>query len=127
MKAAVVPASAKGAKPRCEVATCVLEYLCTEAVAYTLRTTPSAEVAAARLELLGLQIGKRLAERLTRDKGRFATDVEAVRFVCKEFWQEMAGHTANGLHRNKSNKGLFQVEDAHMRFLLHVSGAWKGF
>lgn len=97
-----------------------------------------------------MEIGKRLAERLTRfvrgrrsgggegtltasfffpsfflrtqrDKGRFPTDVETVRFLCKEFWQELNGKTADGLHRNKNNKGLFQVEDKNLRFLARIS------
>lgn len=97
-----------------------------------------------------MEIGKRLAERLTRfgldclvwvivllffffpffffqpfanarDKGRFPTDVECVRFLCKEFWQEINGKTADGLHRNKNNKGLFQVEDKNLRFLARIS------
>jgi hypothetical protein len=42
-----------------------------------------ADLVAARLEEVGMAIGRRLAERLTRDRGRFASDLETVRFLCK--------------------------------------------
>ncbi len=42
-----------------------------------------ADLVTARLEEVGAAIGRRLAERLTRDRGRFASDLETVRFLCK--------------------------------------------
>jgi hypothetical protein len=73
-----------------------------------------------RLSELGLQIGKRIAERLTRESSRrFATDLETVRFICKDFWSEINSKTADGLRTDKN--GTYEVEEKSFRFLRRIS------
>ena len=67
---------------RKECSASLLESLVNEIVAHTVRTAPP-DLVNARLEEVGAAIGRRLAERLTRDRGRFASDLESVRFLCK--------------------------------------------
>lgn len=104
---------------RREASVSALEALLNEAVALALRSSPSPDAASHRLDELGADIGRRLAERLTRDKGRFGSDLETVRFVCKDLWSDVFGKTADGLKTDK--KGTFQVEDKLFRLLLRVS------
>ena len=80
-----------------------------------------ADLVTTRLEEVGAAIGRRLAERLTRDRGRFASDLETVRFLCKEFWTELNGKSADGLRTDK--KGTFQVDEKSFRFLARISAA----
>ena len=62
---------------RKEVSLSLLEALSNEIVAHVLRVAPEQDVAQ-KLEDMGASVGRRLAERLTRDKGRFATDLEVL-------------------------------------------------
>lgn len=38
------------------------------------------------LESLGGRVGESLVERLSRDTARFRNELEAVVFICKQFW-----------------------------------------
>ena len=59
-----------------------VEFLANEMVADCL-ASQAPEAVAERLMGLGVEIGRKMAERMTRDKGRFASDLETVRFICK--------------------------------------------
>ena len=102
------------------VSASTVEFLANELVAYAGRTY-AAELVGAKLGELGEQVGRKMAERMTREKGRFASDLETVRFICKEFWTELSGKTADGLRTDK--KGTYQVEDKSFRFLKRLSAA----
>ena len=39
-----------------------------------------------RLECLGHRVGESLVERASRDTPRFKNELEAVVFMCKQFW-----------------------------------------
>ena len=86
---------------------------------------------------MGIDTGRRLAERLTREKGRLAGDLEVprflfffsslsslvflqiVKFICKDFWETITGKIANSLRTD--NKGTFQVEDESLKFIHRLS------
>ena len=39
-----------------------------------------------KLERVGFQVGVRVVERLTLEKPRFSDGLDAVKFICKDFW-----------------------------------------
>jgi len=53
-----------------------------------------------KLEQMGFQVGVRLAERLTADKPRFGDSLEAVKFVCKDFWTQVFKKQIDNLKTN---------------------------
>ena len=67
-----------------------VECLVIEMVADCL-ASQAPEAVAERLMGLGVEIGRKLAERMTRDKGRFASDLETVRFICKGGREDFLG------------------------------------
>ena len=83
------------------VSEAAMEFLLTEVLLYIESTCQNAnheedeaifaaEMAAAKLERMGYSVGYRLCERLAQNK-TFAGDthLEAVKFLCKEFWMEV--------------------------------------
>ena len=59
--------------------------------------TPSATQ---KLEHLGFNVGLRLAERYTKEKGRFYEPLEMIKFICKEFWLEIYKKQIDNLRTN---------------------------
>jgi len=37
----------------------------------------------------GFRVGRQLVERYTWDRPRIGTDLDAIKFICKEFWMEV--------------------------------------
>jgi len=119
MKASPSSTSSLGRVANREFATSTMEYLLAEIVAYCHRSTDGGEAMSRKLEEIGFDVGSRLSERLTRDRGRLTGETELIKFICKEFWQEFNGKTADGLKTD--NKGTFQVQ-SRLRLLSRLSG-----
>ena len=96
----------------------------------------SAERAAAKIERLGFDVGYRLCERLAQSKplgqglpppgsaaavaaggavDPAAMQLEAVKFLCKEFWTEVFRKQIDKLQTN--HRGVFVLKDHELRWL----------
>ena len=83
-------------------------------------------MAAAKLERMGYSVGFRLCERLAQNKtfgtsGKdpaqavAASQLEAVKFLCKEFWMEVFRKQIDKLQTN--HRGVFVLKDTELRWL----------
>ncbi|CAM8911628.1 unnamed protein product [Rhodiola kirilowii] len=77
------------------------------------------ELAARRIEAIGYQVGHQLSERYTMDRPRFADHLEAIKFICKDFWSELFKKQIDNLKTN--HRGTFVLQDNRFRWLTHVS------
>jgi len=86
----------------------------------------AAEMAAAKLERMGYSVGFRLCERLVQHKplstahqsqqeSSSAPQLEAVKFLCKEFWTEVFRKQIDKLQTN--HRGVFVLKDMELRWL----------
>eukprot|EP00545_Synedropsis_sp_CCMP1620_P010497 CAMPEP_0119031254 /NCGR_PEP_ID=MMETSP1176-20130426/41451_1 /TAXON_ID=265551 /ORGANISM="Synedropsis recta cf, Strain CCMP1620" /LENGTH=193 /DNA_ID=CAMNT_0006987645 /DNA_START=92 /DNA_END=673 /DNA_ORIENTATION=- len=87
----------------------------------------AAEMAASKLERMGYSVGFRLCERLAQNKtfggatGKdpaqavAASQLEAVKFLCKEFWMEVFRKQIDKLQTN--HRGVFVLKDMDLRWL----------
>ena len=82
------------------------------------------ERAAAKIESIGYQVGYRLCERLAQTKpsltmavtvGDADASLEAVKFLCKEFWIEVFGKQIDKLQTN--HRGIFVLKDNELLWL----------
>ncbi|EYU21841.1 hypothetical protein ABFS83_09G071000 [Erythranthe nasuta] len=77
------------------------------------------ELAAPRIESIGFQVGHRLTERYTMDRPRFTDHLEAIKFICKDFWSELFKKQIDNLKTN--HRGTFVLQDNRFRWLAHMS------
>eukprot|EP00804_Cyclotella_cryptica_P016104 CCRYP_004221-RA/>CCRYP_004221-RA protein AED:0.27 eAED:0.27 QI:0/0.5/0.33/1/0.5/0.33/3/187/147 len=86
----------------------------------------AAERSAARIERMGYDVGYRLCERLAQHRplwgrGRLRrsmdpkTQLEAVKFLCKEFWTEVFRKQIDKLQTN--HRGVFVLKDLELKWL----------
>ena len=86
----------------------------------------AAEMAAAKLERMGYSVGFRLCERLAQNKtfgtvvkdpsqAVAASQLEAVKFLCKEFWMEVFRKQIDKLQTN--HRGVFVLKDMELGWL----------
>ena len=121
-----------------------LEFLIAEIVHYAELSCPpegpteehsifACEMAAAKLERIGYSVGYRLCERLAQTKtfgaaagasnaskkdpaaAVAASQLEAVKFLCKEFWIEVFRKQIDKLQTN--HRGVFVLKDLELRWL----------
>lgn len=111
------------------VSEAAMEFLLTETLHYIESTCTSekeeeaiyaAELAAAKLERMGYSVGYRLCERLAQDK-TFGTDshLEAVKFLCKEFWTQVFRKQIDKLQTN--HRGVFVLKDFELVWLTRLA------
>ncbi|BBN00259.1 trafficking protein particle complex subunit 6 [Marchantia polymorpha subsp. ruderalis] len=87
---------------------------------YCMRLHPTKpELAARRIEAIGFQVGLQLAERYTKERPRFADHLEAIKFICKDFWAEVFKKQIDNLKTN--HRGVFVLQDNRFRWLTRVS------
>ncbi|XP_076949094.1 uncharacterized protein LOC143621619 [Bidens hawaiensis] len=104
-----------------EVSESCMDTLLTEIVSsYSTRFYANKpELAARRLEAIGYQVGHQLAERYTMDRPRFTDHLEAIKFICKDFWSELFKKQIDNLKTN--HRGTFMLQDNKFRWLSRVS------
>uniref|UniRef100_A0AC34QIC1 Trafficking protein particle complex subunit 6B n=1 Tax=Panagrolaimus sp. JU765 TaxID=591449 RepID=A0AC34QIC1_9BILA len=71
-----------------------------------LSMTSNAET---RLESLGFRVGYSLVEKLSKDLPRFTTELEMMKFICKEFWTKAFGKQVDNLRTN--HQDVYVVQD----------------
>lgn len=92
-----------------------------------------AENAAAKMERLGYDVGYRLIERLAQNKPMAPSSssspnkqtpamiqLEAVKFICKEFWTEVFRKQIDKLQTN--HRGVFVLRDMQFKWLKRLPG-----
>ncbi|VDN54753.1 unnamed protein product [Dracunculus medinensis] len=62
-----------------------------------------------RLEALGFRVGYILVEKVTKDIPRLLTELDKVKFICKEFWTAAFGKQVDNLRTN--HQGVYVVQD----------------
>ncbi|KAK4524984.1 hypothetical protein GAYE_SCF07G2888 [Galdieria yellowstonensis] len=72
-----------------------------------------------RLESLGRDIGRRWLEKLAQDTPHLSTELDKVKFICKEFWTATFQKQIDNLKTN--NKGTYVLSDKIFKRLVHVS------
>ncbi|KAI0488847.1 hypothetical protein KFK09_028686 [Dendrobium nobile] len=77
------------------------------------------ELAARRIEAIGYQVGHQLVERYTMDCPRFTDHLEAIKFICKEFWSELFKKQIDNLKTN--HRGTFVLQDNMFRWIARIS------
>ncbi|KAK4746164.1 hypothetical protein SAY87_012476 [Trapa incisa] len=77
------------------------------------------ELAARRIEAIGYQVGHQLSERYTMERPRFSDHLEAIKFICKDFWSEIFKKQIDNLKTN--HRGTFVLQDNHFRWLSRMS------
>ncbi|XP_047339166.1 trafficking protein particle complex subunit 6b [Impatiens glandulifera] len=104
-----------------EVSETCVESLLTEIVSmYSNRFYANKpDLAARRIEAIGYQVGHQLSERYTMERPRFSDHLEAIKFICKDFWSELFKKQIDNLKTN--HKGTFVLQDNKFRWLTRVS------
>lgn len=69
----------------------------------------------AAIESIGLQVGRQLAERLTRDRPPMLDQLDKIKFVCKDFWTELFRKNVDNLRTN--HRGTYVLRDTQFRWL----------
>ncbi|PIO74947.1 transport protein particle component, Bet3 [Teladorsagia circumcincta] len=64
---------------------------------------------ATQLESMGYRVGYVMAERVSKDAPKLLTELEVVKFICKEFWSAMFGKQVDNLRTN--HQGVYVVQD----------------
>ncbi|XP_020267603.1 trafficking protein particle complex subunit 6B [Asparagus officinalis] len=77
------------------------------------------DLAARRIESIGFQLGHQLSDRYTMERPRFTDHLEAIKFICKDFWFELFKKQIDNLKTN--HRGTFVLQDNRFRWLSHVS------
>ncbi|KAL3205432.1 hypothetical protein MRX96_011317 [Rhipicephalus microplus] len=72
-----------------------------------------------KLEQIGFSTGYRLVERLTKDWPRFKTELDVIKFICKEFWSAVYKKQIDNLRTN--HHGVYVLHDNKFRFLTQMS------
>ena len=67
---------------------------------------------------------KRRLRRYARDKPRFGEHLEAIKFLCKEFWSEVFKKQVDNLKTNY--RGVYVLTDNRFRWLHRFAGAPPG-
>lgn len=62
-----------------------------------------------RLEALGYRVGFVLVEKIAKDLPRLITELERMKFLCKEFWTAVFGRQVDNLRTN--HQGIYVVQD----------------
>ncbi|KAL5534808.1 hypothetical protein ACEPAG_1272 [Sanghuangporus baumii] len=72
-----------------------------------------------RLEAIGLHVGANIAERLCRDRPRFAETLDAVKFICKDVWSTCWDKQVDNLRTN--HRGVYVLQDNQFKPISRIS------
>ncbi|KAL4958827.1 transport protein particle component-domain-containing protein [Aspergillus stella-maris] len=82
------------------------------------------ETAFFRLESLGYRVGQGLAERFSRDRPRFADNLDVIKFLCKDLWTTLFKKQIDNLKTN--HRGVYVLTDNSFRPFARMSMAVRG-
>eukprot|EP00003_Mantamonas_plastica_P020056 TRINITY_DN3246_c0_g1_i1.p1 TRINITY_DN3246_c0_g1~~TRINITY_DN3246_c0_g1_i1.p1 ORF type:complete len:191 (+),score=43.64 TRINITY_DN3246_c0_g1_i1:34-573(+) len=92
-----------------QVASGCIDFLVMEMVATMLRNNTEVDAAFIKLEKMGFTVGQRLIERLSTNRGSFQDDLDVMKFICKDLWNEVYQKNVDNLRTN--HKGTFVLRD----------------
>ncbi|KAI8812403.1 NO signaling/Golgi transport ligand-binding domain-containing protein [Cladochytrium replicatum] len=72
-----------------------------------------------KLENMGYRVGVSIVERITRDRPRFADNLDVVKFICKDFWVAIFKKQIDNLKTN--HRGVYVLTDNNFRWFLRMS------
>jgi hypothetical protein len=108
-----------------------LEYLHIEMVAQFLESSPPStpalapsdpnQAVALKLERVGFRVGQKIAERACVARPRFGSELDKIKFLCKEFWSLVFRKPqVDNLRTN--NRGTYVLTDNRFRLLSTIGG-----
>ncbi|EGD90209.2 hypothetical protein H112_02681 [Trichophyton rubrum D6] len=72
-----------------------------------------------RLESLGYRVGLGLGERFSRDRPRFADNLDVIKFLCKDLWTILFRKQVDNLKTN--HRGVYVLTDNAFRPFIRMS------
>lgn len=95
---------------------------------HTLPPSPINVKAYAVIEDMGFKVGQKLVERMAArpdfaSKAKISEPLDAIKFICKEFWTEVFKKAVSNLKAN--HKGTFVMKDASFPLLANLSTSTK--
>ncbi|XP_071833095.1 trafficking protein particle complex subunit 6b-like [Apostichopus japonicus] len=98
----------------------VFEFLHMEIVSYFEKQTEEDDnLIISKLEQMGCRVGQSLSERFTRDSPRFGSELDIIKFICKEFWVGTFKKQVDNLRTN--HLGVYVILDSRFKLLTHMS------
>lgn len=90
----------------------------------TQREGAAEERVRGRVEDLGFTVGSRFVERVAQQRVLSHEQLEVMKFICKDFWNESFGKPIDKLQTN--HRGVFVLKDENLRWIAGLSGAGTG-
>ncbi|EFO91717.1 hypothetical protein CRE_06084 [Caenorhabditis remanei] len=53
-----------------------------------------------KLESIGFRVGRQLVEKVSKEAPKLVTELEIVKFICKDFWSSVFGKQVDNLRTN---------------------------
>ncbi|KAF9296593.1 Trafficking protein particle complex subunit 33 [Linnemannia elongata] len=72
-----------------------------------------------KLEMIGFRVGERLIEKISKDRLRFADNLDVVKFVCKEVWMFLFKKQIDNLKTN--HRGVYVLQDNGFRWFTRMA------
>ncbi|KAL3985063.1 Transport protein particle (TRAPP) component family protein [Acanthocheilonema viteae] len=72
-----------------------------------------------RLEALGYRVGFVLVEKIAKDLPRMVTELERMKFLCKEFWTTIFSRQVDNLRTN--HQGIYVIQDSKFFILTNFA------
>ncbi|KAK3840388.1 MAG: BET3 family protein [Linnemannia elongata] len=72
-----------------------------------------------KLEMIGFRVGERLIEKISKDRLRFADNLDVVKFVCKEVWMFLFKKQVDNLKTN--HRGVYVLQDNGFRWFTRMA------
>ncbi|XP_041469259.1 trafficking protein particle complex subunit 6b-like [Lytechinus variegatus] len=99
----------------------IFDFLHMEVVDFVQRTTNPDEKdkVISKLEQMGYRVGQSLIEKFTRDSPRFSSELDIIKFVCKDLWNGVYKKQVDNLRTN--HQGVYVLQDNKFRLLTQMS------
>lgn len=68
-----------------------------------------------KLESIGFRVGRQLVEKVSKETPKLVTELEVVKFICKDFWTSVFGKQVDNLRTN--HQGVYVVQDGRFATL----------
>uniref|UniRef100_A0A1I7U825 Trafficking protein particle complex subunit 6B n=1 Tax=Caenorhabditis tropicalis TaxID=1561998 RepID=A0A1I7U825_9PELO len=68
-----------------------------------------------KLESIGYRVGRQLVEKVSKEAPKLVTELEIVKFICKDFWSSVFGKQVDNLRTN--HQGVYVVQDGRFTTL----------
>ena len=69
-----------------------------------------------KLEQMGFRVGQSVAERFTRDTPRFSSELDIIKFICKDFWSSVLKKQIDNLRTNHQVSEFKKVSISKPRY-----------